>query len=312
MKAVKGFTLTIFGGSHNPGERVEEIKDAIDTMKETLGINTVMLALGAWQETPHSEEIVYETENIPGDAELEEIIAYIHRCGLQVFLKPMVNCRNGVWRAYISFFDIEAPCESKWSRWFTSYQNYLLHYAALAQKTGCEMLVIGCELVMTEKKEREWRELISVIRKEYTGLLTYNTDKYQEENVSWWDAVDVISSSGYYPVDRWEENLCRIERVVRKYNRPFFFAECGMPSRHGSSAVPNDWTFEGELDLEEQKLYYEKMFEICGNCDWVDGFCGWDWHSSFRKEPVVNKDYSVYGKPVTKIIRDFYAKWRKE
>ncbi len=56
----------------------------------------------------------------------------------------------------------------------------------------------------------------------------------------------------------------------------------------------------------------KKMFEICGNCDWVDGFCGWGWHSSFRKEPAVNKDYSVYGKPVTKIIRDFYAKWRKE
>ena len=57
------------------------------------------------------------------------------------------------------------------------------------------------------------------------GLVSYNTDKYQEDHVSWWDCVDVISSSGYYPIDQWEQELDCIEKTVLKYRKPFFFAE---------------------------------------------------------------------------------------
>lgn len=138
---------------------------------------------------------------MPTDEELRSMIAYAVDLGLRVILKPMVNCRDGSWRAWINFFDNEVPCEPKWSRWFDSYMDYMLHYARLAEECGCEMLIIGCELVMAERREAEWRELISKLRTVYFGLLTYNTDKYQEDRVPWWDALDVISSSGYYPMD---------------------------------------------------------------------------------------------------------------
>ena len=76
---------------------------------------------------------------------------------------------------------------------------------------------------------------------EYHGLVSYNTDKYQEDHVSWWDCVDVISSSGYYPIDQWEQELDRIEKTVLKYRKPFFFAEAGCMSRKGSGMIPNNW-----------------------------------------------------------------------
>ena len=67
---------------------------------------------------------------------------------------------------------------------------------------------------------------------EYHGLVSYNTDKYQEDHVSWWDCVDVISSSGYYPIDQWEQELDRIEKnCLKNYRKPFFFAEAGCMSR---------------------------------------------------------------------------------
>lgn len=56
---------------------------------------------------------------------------------------------------------------------------------------------------------------------EYHGLVSYNPDKYQEDHVSWWDCVDVISSSGYYPIDQWEQELDRIEKTVLKYRNHF-------------------------------------------------------------------------------------------
>lgn len=79
---------------------------------------------------------------------------------------------------------------------------------------------------------------------EYHGLVSYNTDKYQEDHVSWWDCVDVISSSGYYPIDQWEQELDRIEKTVLKYKKPFFFAEAGCMSRKGSGMIPNNWELQ--------------------------------------------------------------------
>ena len=114
---------------------------------------------------------------------------------------------------------------------------------------GVEMHIAGCEMVMAERREAEWRKLIADIRSEFDGFVSYNTDKYQEHNVIWWDAVDVISSSGYYPIDQWEQELDRIEKNVLKYRKPFFFAEAGCMSRKGSGLVTNNWELQGVLTV---------------------------------------------------------------
>ena len=60
------------------------------------------------------------------------------------------------------------------------------------------------------------KSLVKNIRRIYNGALTYNCDKYQEHNVKWWDALDYISSSGYYPVGTISKELDRIEEVCKK------------------------------------------------------------------------------------------------
>lgn len=125
------------------------------------------------------------------------------------------------------------------------------------------MFIAGCEMVMSEHREAEWRKLLSDIRQVYHGLLSYNTDKYQEHRVNWWDAVDVISSSGYYPYGDWENQLDRIETVVNRFQKPFFFAETGCMSVKGSKEVPNDWCVRGDADPKGQAEWYEDMFTAC-------------------------------------------------
>lgn len=303
---IKGFTFRLCP-SKIQSFAGEAAKASLRTLKESTGIDTAVIAIGALQDTPHSEAIDYTGPHMPDDGELREMIRYAKTLGLRVILKPMVNCRNGVWRAFINFFDKDVPCEPKWSVWFKNYTDYILHYAEVAEKTGCEMLIIGCELVMAERQERYWRALIEKLRLVYTGLLTYNTDKYQEEQVKWWDALDVISSSGYYPIDQWEENMARIKAVLDVYEKPFFFAECGIPCRRGSAYIPNDWTFEGPFDLEEQRRYYEKMFETGKKYPWLKGYVCWDWESNYTENPVMNDGYSVYGKPACEVIKKFYT-----
>lgn len=305
MEFIKGFTFKLnpsktqtFGG--------EKTKESLKTLVETSGCDTIILAFGALQDTPHSEEIDFVGPHIPTDEELIQVIDYARKLGLKIILKPMLNCRNGVWRAHINFFDLEVPCEPKWSKWFANYEKYILKYAEIAQKTKCEMFMVGCELVQTERKEGYWRDLVAKVREIYHGPITYNTDKYQENEVKWWDCLDVISSSGYYPQTQWKENLDRIEKVVKRYNKPFFFAECGCMCVKGCQEVPNDWSFEGEVDLNIQADYFKTMFEIVNEREWVEGYGIWDWCSNYREYLPDDRGYSVFDKPSSKIIKEFY------
>lgn len=306
METINGIT---FGFMSQRGDWQDPMsRESLRMMKEELAASHVILPITVTQAHPQSTKIDWQSDNVLIDAEVKGMIAYAQGIGLKVILKPMVNVADGTWRAHINFFDYDVPCEPTWSQWFDSYREYLNHYAKLAEETGCVMLVIGCELVNSDRREAQWRETISQIRQHYNGLLTYNCDKYQENNLTWWDAVDVISSSGYYPIDKWEQELDRIEQVVNHYQKPFFFCEVGCPSREGSQYLPNDWIFSGEVSMIAQSRWFEKMFTACDKRNWIQGFGIWDWKARLysREMALKDDDYGVYGKPAAAIIREFY------
>jgi hypothetical protein len=306
MEYIKGFT---FGWMSGRGDfRKPEAKESLRLMAERTGSSHVIFALASHQDHPQAVVVKYEGEHMVEDDELVDMIRYARTLGLRVILKPTVNCTDGTWRAHINFFDIDVPCEPKWQDWFRSYAAYQKHYAAIAEREKCEMFIVGCEMVQSERRSEEWREVIAGVREVYSGLVSYNTDKYQEGHVKWWDAVDVISSSGYYPIGDWEAQLDRIEQVIAPYGKPFFFAEAGCPSRSGSAQVPNDWGLEGAVSAEEQEQFYEAMFRHASKRDWVRGFGLWDWSANLHQEKDALSDdgYGVYGKPAEKVIRRFY------
>ena len=301
-----GVTFSPF--AHQGAYASDAAKESLRLMKERTGANFVVLAPNGLQQTPQSEKISYTSEATVTDDELREMIAYAQKLGLRVALKPTANCANGVWRAHINFFDEDVPCEPKWCNWFASYTDFQCHYAKIAQEMGCEMHIAGCEMVMSERRCDEWRATIAEIRKEFKGLVSYNTDKYQEHNVKWWDAVDVISSSGYYPIDDWERQLDRIEAVVKQYDKPFFFAEAGCMSVKGSSAVPNNWEIKGAPDPEGQEKWLDTAFRTCDKREWCRGFALWEWRSDLydAKEALTRTDYELYAKPAERVVKQYY------
>ncbi|MDN3495851.1 1,4-beta-xylanase [Planococcus sp. APC 4015] len=272
------------------------------------------ISYAALQDTAFSTDIPFEREPTVTDDEIVWAIREAHGLGMKVCLKPVVNVADGTWRAHIGFFDWDVPGEPSWTEWFASYRAFILHAARIAEAEGCEMLCIGCEMVRTDGQEQHWRALIRDVREVYSGLVTYNCDKYQEDRITWWDAVDVVSSSGYYPIDAWEENLDRIERVVEASGRPFVFLEAGCPSREGSPARPNDWSLPGAPSGQAQLDYYRAMFEACARRDWVGGFFLWDWPPRLYAEAdaPANDDYCPYAKPAGEYLRRIYAAMTQE
>ena len=83
---------------------------SMTAMVEATAANWVILSPSGIQSGPYSEEIDWRTDATPTDEELCGAIRFAKQLGLQVALKPTVNCANGVWRARISFFDHDVPC----------------------------------------------------------------------------------------------------------------------------------------------------------------------------------------------------------
>lgn len=279
---------------------------SLDILINETNSDTIVLAIKAMQATPQSTFIDYEGDLTPTLGEVRECINYIHSKGLKCILKPMVNVQNGTWRGHICFFKDDVPGEPTWSEWFESYTRYLVAYSQLAQELNCYMLVIGCELVQSNYREEEWRQLVSDLRSYYKGLITYNADKYQEDRIHWWDCLDVISSSGYYPIDDLNQEFTRIKSVVAQYNKPFFFAEMGCMSTIGSSARPNNWEMSGKTSEEEQSQYFMKFFKTLTDYPFIQGLGIWDWNANLKNNK--SSDYSTYNKKSIYVIKNNYKR----
>ncbi len=288
-----------------------EAEQSLDAVS-TIAADWVTIAFAALQPTAQSTEVLFRDEPTVTDDEVRWAIRAAKQRGHRVCLKPIVNVADGTWRAYIGFFDWDVPGEPSWAEWFASYTEFIVHHARIAEEEGVELFCVGCEMVRADGRDREWRELVERVREVYSGPITYNCDKYQEDHVTWWDAVDVISSSGYYPTGTWPEHLDRIEAVVRRHDKPFLFLEAGCPSRVGSAQRPNDWTLRGAPSGQEQARYLGEMFEAARSRSWVGGFMLWDWPARLYPldEAAGNTDYCMYGKPGAEVVAEYYASRR--
>ena len=161
------------------------------------GATWAMVLVTVYQDDVDSTTISRTEPNTPTDASLTGIIAYAHKIGLKVMLKPQLDLLNDPshWRGQIGpdFTDAD------WTAWFASYDEQIVHYAQLATDTGCQQFSVGCELDSTVVHEAAWRQVIADVRAVYKGKLTYADDQISSDPgaVAWWDAVDLIGQDAY-------------------------------------------------------------------------------------------------------------------
>ena len=222
---IKGYTWGASGGRGSFA--APAAADSMQKLADT-GANWVCIAFGATMATHDNPEIPFAQANprMVTDEEIRHAIHLARDNRMQVILKPMVNCRDGTWRAWIRFFrpiteqeraagitgemdpwqskpavrDGEVKDLEKWDRWWRNFSAFVLHYAELAEAEHVPALCLGCEMNSTEEFEDRWRSLIAEVRKVYHGQLTYNVNHDREDKVQWWDAVDLISISAYYAI----------------------------------------------------------------------------------------------------------------
>ncbi|MDR0220716.1 MAG: glycosyl hydrolase family 53 [Lachnospiraceae bacterium] len=317
---IKGFT---YGFNARRGDLLSP--EAVDSRARlmALGINWVCFAFTVRQKTFASTEIMFDYARTPTDKEITQTIAHFHENGVKVCLKPILNCDDGMWRALIDFPDSDMMGQDKyWDAWFASYGAFMLHYAEIAADTGCAMYCTGCEMSGTERKEGHWRELLAKVRHIYPGLVTYNTNHGNEEKIAWWDAVDYIGTSAYYPVARkggastetmvaaWEKVGRRMEAIAAKYDKPLLFAEIGCRSAKGCAAMPWDFThMHYPRSEEEQARFYDSCLRVFAGQGWFAGAFWWDWSTKiYRDKETAAKDlgFNIHMKKAEEVVRAWY------
>ncbi|HEV8631696.1 MAG TPA: hypothetical protein VGV61_15370, partial [Thermoanaerobaculia bacterium] len=164
------------------------------------------------------------------DERLRAVTAQAHALGLRVLLKPHLWLRPPHWPG-----DVAQADEAGWQRLFDAYGEFLLHYARVGREAGADALLVGNELAAASGRDADWRRLIAAARREFPGPLGYGANYSEVEQVPFWDALDFIGVSGYFPlvespapsrrelVAAWAPFVARLGALSRRWDRRVVF-----------------------------------------------------------------------------------------
>lgn len=99
--------------------------------------------------------------------------------------------------------------------------------------------------------EAYWRQLVSEVRREYPGPVSYGANFDQYAEVGFWDALDTVAVTGYFPLGRYGlSGEARIDRLRNSWRdvaadleavageRPVVLLELGWTRKAGSTVRP--------------------------------------------------------------------------
>ncbi len=317
----------------------------VSEFMKPVGANWVAIVVNCYQTTVASRSIIclpYENKDgsnpwfrytVP-DATVARAVATAKAQGMKVMLKPHVDLLEDTrWRGEIGY----GKDERAWAEWFASYRGFITKYAALAKETGADALVVGTELVNTNrdascdangtaaKRSKDWRGVVAAVRAIYAGKLYYAAnwgfnECGEDVQVDWWDAIDAIGIDAYYGlapeqvvtvpqlVESWRVWVTRIEEIQRRYNKPVILTEIGFQSRIGGH---NRRTFgTAVLNIQDQTDSYEATMQAFAGKPWLAGMFWWAVEAS--SDPVFaggvnDTNFTPRGKPAADILRRYWV-----
>ncbi len=243
--------------------------------------------------------------------------------GFKVMVKPHIWMHapsDGKWRSDIY------PSDGDWLQWQTSYRDFIMRWAAVAEEAGAELLCVGTELTrLTAERPAFWRSLIKEVRLVYSGQLTYAANWYEEyEAISFWDDLDYIGVQAYFPLgkdtlpsldylkDQWQPHIDALGEVSHRFQKPLLFTEVGYKSTADATARPWEWVDYGStvavpVSEETQAIAYQAVFETVWLEPWFAGIHLWQWRTDDRDSGDKRMiDFTPKGKLAMGVIAEGY------
>lgn len=265
-------------------------------------------------------EIIYNTERQWFGETREGVKQYVeelNKKNIKIMLKPQI----WVWRGeYTGFIAMET--EDNWKILETSYSNFILEYASLAQELQVPLFCIGTELEQfIANRPQYWKSLISQIKEIYDGKLTYAANWDEFKRTPFWDQLDYIGVDAYFPVSDektptvedclagWQNHKTTIKSVHESYNKPVLFTEFGYRSVDHTGREPwiSDRNITG-VNMQAQVNATTALFQSFWDEEWFAGGFIWKWFIHHKR--VGGEDNHMFtpqNKPVEAVIKSYYS-----
>lgn len=265
-----------------------------------------------WYQSEPSSSVIYREESgrTTTDDALVAAIAEARSLGMRVILKPHVDLAEGGSR-----ISIEPSAEEEW---FDSYREMILVYARMAETEGADQFVVGTELGGTSGNAAAWRQVISDVRQEFSGPITYAANHDEFTDVEFWDALDFIGVDAYFPLaetpttiisnlmESWDPIVADLAAVADEFGRVVVFTEIGYPSQQGATVEPYNPFHSDVPSDEEQAAALDAMLAAVADEVWFGGFHWWMWFVE-RTATEAALSYMPQGKPAGDILEEYWA-----
>lgn len=284
-----------------------------------LGADTVMLCPSGFMEHAKSQGIYIDARKCPGPQEFRALVSEARAAGLRVIVMPILllaRPRGSEWRGVI-----EPP---DWPDWWRQYREFVIYFADIARDGGAEALIVGSELVSTERNTAEWVRVIEAAREHFPGgRLGYSANWDHYKPVQFWDKLDFVGMTSYYTladkdmpsveeiVAKWRPIHAEITRWQKQVGRPIVFTEVGWCSQKGAARAPWNYYHNQRASrdgLEEQRRLYEAFLQVWDGTPGVAGLIWWEWTAGAGGE--TDFGYTPKGKPAEALLREWLK--RKE
>lgn len=250
---------------------------------------------------------------------VRETIRLAHEAGIRVMLKPQVYVPRS-WTGTLTF-----ETDEQWAAWETDYGRYILRMARLADSTGVDLFCIGTEFrTSIQQRPAFWFSLIKKIRTAFSGKLTYSANWDDWQHVPFWNELDFIGLSGYFPLVEadtpkvaelkaaWKPIVQQLRAFSQKHSRPILFTEFGYLSVDGAGW--RNWELEQSIQTrpineEAQANCLEALQSTFQAENWWAGGFLWKWFPNMRgHEGYPERDYTPQGKQAEEVLRKWYSK----
>ena len=283
---LKGFNFAHEGYAIYNGYISRKATESLERLK-SIGTNAISIIPYSYMRDPNKPTRLPLMHD-PGSENDESVIHSAFeakKLGMTTMLKPQI------WLGRSWPGDIEMQNEKDWQQFFQNYHHWILHYAMLAEIHQMDILCLGVEFQKaTLQRENDWRRLIKKIKSFYSGPLTYCANWGTEfEKVGFWDELDFIGLSCYYPIsyaDNPDKNdlrrgfrkiLTKIKKVKEKYNKPLLITEIGFRSVDAPWKNPHADSDQQVENETHQKRCYEIVADELKKADWINGIFWWKW-----------------------------------
>ena len=218
---------------------------------------------------------------------LTRAIAEAHAQGIKIMITPHL----AYWGTRFRYRgEIRFPDEASWRRFFDTYDAFIVRAARLAH--DADAFVVGSELDATTGHDAEWRRIISDVRREFAGPVSYAAgwDKYAQ--LPFWDALDAIAVQGYFPlVDHegiptdaelegaWARIVAELDGFGRAKGKPVVLGELGY--NRSLEAAVRPWEYRQDADPRAEALQTRcldvALRAVARDGDHVVGAFLWKW-----------------------------------